>query len=141
VVDLDRLIKEGRTELNVEINGGDVIFVPEAGDFFVDGAVRRPGSYPIRNKMVLGEALLAAGGTTPWALKDSLVLIRYNKDKGRKIIELDLNILDHQEMEIQDRDIIVFKSSTWGKLVHGTGINIGIPGLGVGYVDPERRYW
>jgi hypothetical protein len=44
-------------------------------------------------------------------------------------------------MEIQDRDIIVVKSSTWGKLVHGTGINIGIPGLGVGYHDPERGYW
>ena len=140
VVDLDRLLKEGRTELNVEINGGDIIFVPEAGNFFVDGAVYRPGSYPIRNKIALREALLAAGGTAPWALKDSLVLIRYNKDKGRKIIELDLNSPDHQEMEIQDRDIIVVKSSTWGKLVHGTGINIGIPGLGVGYHDPERRY-
>jgi len=140
LVDLDRLIKEGRTELNVEINGGDVIFVPEAGNFFVDGAVRRPGSYPIRNKMVLGEALLAAGGITPYALKDSLVLIRYVKDKGRKVIELE-NTLKNQEMEIQDRDIVVIKSSTWGKLVHGTGINIGIPGLGVGYHDPERRYW
>ena len=140
LVDLDRLIKEGRTELNVEINGGDVIFVPEAGNFFVDGAVRRPGSYPIRNKMVLEEALLAAGGTTPYALKDSLVLIRYVNDKGRKVIELE-NTPKNQEMEIQDRDIIVVKSSTWGKLVHGTLINIGIPGLGVGYHDPERRYW
>ncbi len=140
VVDMDRLIEEGRTELNVEINGGDIIFVSEAGNFFVDGAVYRPGSYPIRNKIALREALLAAGGTAPWAIKDSLVLIRYNKDKGRKIIELDLNSQNHQEMEIQDRDIIVVKSSTWGKIVHGTGINIGIPGLGVGYHDPERRY-
>jgi len=138
VVDMDRLIEEGRTELNVEINGGDIIFVSEAGNFFVDGAVYRPGSYPIRNKIALREALLAAGGTAPWAIKDSLVLI--NKDKGRKIIELDLNSQNHQEMEIQDRDIIVVKSSTWGKIVHGTGINIGIPGLGVGYHDPERRY-
>jgi polysaccharide export outer membrane protein len=140
VVDLDRLIKEGRTELNVEINGGDVIFVPEAGNFFVDGAVRRPGSYPIRSKMVLGEALVAAGGTTPYAIKDSLVLIRYFKDAGRKAIELEYNP-KNQEMEIQDRDIIVVRSSTWGKLVHGTMLNIGIPGLGVGYHDPERRYW
>ncbi len=140
VVDMDRLINEGRTELNIEINGGDIIFVPEAGNFFVDGAVRRPGSYPVRNKISLREALLAAGGTAPWALKDSLVLIRYDKDKERKIIELDFENPSHQEMEIQDRDIIVIKSSTWGKLVHGTGINIGIPGLGFGYHDPERRY-
>jgi polysaccharide biosynthesis/export protein len=139
VVDLDRLINKGRTELNVEINGGDVIFVPEAGNFFVDGAIHRPGSYPIRNKMVLREALAAAGGIAPYALKESLVLIRYFKDTGRKAIELEINP-ENQEMEIQDRDIIVLKSSTWGKIVHGTGINIGIPGLGFGYHDPERRY-
>ena len=137
VIDLDRLIKEGRTELNIEINGGDIIFVSEAGNFFVDGAVRRPGSYPIRNKMVLREALLSAGGIAPYALKDSLVLIRCFEGAERKAIELEYNP-ENQEMEIQDRDIIVVKSSTWGKLIHGTGINIGIPGLGgVGYHDPE----
>ena len=140
VVDLDRLIKEGRTELNVEINGGDVIFVPEAGNFFVDGAIRRPGSYPIRNKMVLREALAAAGGIQPYALQDSFVLIRYFENAGRKALELENNP-ENQEMEIQDRDIIVVKSSTWGKIVHGTGINIGIPGFGFGYHDPERTYW
>ena len=140
VVDLDRLIKEGRTELNIEINGGDVIFVPEAGNFFVDGAVRRPGSYPIRNKLVIREALLIAGGVAPWALKDSLVLIRNFEDSGRKIIELKANNQDHQEMVVKDGDIIIVKISSWGKIVHGTGINIGIPGLGFGYRDPERRY-
>lgn len=139
VVDLDRLIEEGRTELNIEINGGDVIFIPKAGNFFVDGAVRRPGSYPIRNKMILREALTAAGGIAPYALKDSFVLIRYFKDTGRKALELENN-QENREMKIQDRDIIVVKSSTWGKLVHGTGINIGIPGLGFGYRDPEWRY-
>ena len=138
VVDLDQLIKEGRTELNIEINGGDIIFVPEAGNYFVDGAVRRPGSYIIRNKMVLMEALLAAGGVAPYALKDSIVLIRYVEDRGREIIELDLDNPDHQEMEIQDRDIIIVKTSFWGKVVHGAGINIGIPGLGVEYDNPER---
>ncbi|MBE9531155.1 MAG: polysaccharide biosynthesis/export family protein [Proteobacteria bacterium] len=139
VVDLDRLVEEGRTELNIEINGGDVIFVPKAGNFFVDGAVRRPGSYPIRNKMILREALTAAGGIAPYALKDSFVLIRYFKDTGRKALELENNP-ENREMKIQDRDIIVVKSSTWGKLVHGTGINIGIPGFGFGYRDPEWRY-
>jgi len=137
VVDLDQVIKEGRTELNIEIKGGDVIFVPEAGNFFVDGAVRRPGSYPIRKKMSLREALLAAGGMAPYALKDSLVLIRFDENKGRKIIELENNP-EIQEMEIQDRDIIIVETSTWAKLVHGAGVNIGIPGLGVGYHDPER---
>ncbi len=137
VVDLDQLIKEGRSELNIEIIGGDTIFVPEAGNFFVDGAVRRPGSYPLRNKLLLREALVVAGGVAPYS-KESLALIRLDKDKGRIIIKLNLNDPEHQEMEVQDRDVIIVEISTWGKLVHGAGINIGIPGLGVGYHNPER---
>ncbi len=89
--------------------------------------------------MILREALTAAGGIAPYALKDSFVLIRYFKDTGRKALELENNP-ENREMKIQDRDIIVVKSSTWGKLVHGTGINIGIPGFGFGYRDPEWRY-
>jgi polysaccharide export outer membrane protein len=137
LIDLNQLIKEGRMALNVDINGGDIIFAPEAGHFFVDGAVRRPGSYPIRGKLGLGEALLTAGGIRPWGIKDSIVLIRDVEGKGRKGIEINLNKPDNKEMEIKDGDIIVVKSSSWGKMVHGGGVNIGIPGLGVGYRDPE----
>jgi polysaccharide biosynthesis/export protein len=137
VFDLDQLITKGQTDFNIEINGGDIIFVPEAGNFFVDGAIRRPGSYPIRKKLVLREALLTAGGIESYGLKDSLVLIRSVDGKGRKAIELDLSKPEHQEWVIEDGDIIVVKTSSWGKLVHGSGINLGIPGFGIGYRSPE----
>lgn len=138
VIDRDQLIKEGLAELNIEIIGGDTIFVPEAGNFFVDGAVRRPGSYPITDKMLIKEALLIAGGIRPYADKDSIVLIRSVKGEGRKIIELDYDNLEHLKTEIQDHDIIIVESSAWGKFVHGGSINLGILGFGVGYEDPEN---
>ncbi len=137
VIDLDQLIKKGQTNLNVDINGGDIIFAPEAGHFFVDGAVRRAGSYPIREKLGLREALATAGGMRPWSLKDSLVLIRNVEGKGRVGIEIDLKNPDNHELEIKDGDIIVVKTSSWGNVVHGGGFNIGIPGLGFGYRNPE----
>jgi len=137
VVDLDQLIQEGRTDLNVGINGGDIIFAPEAGHFFVDGAVRHPGSYPIRKKTRLSEALVIAGGIRPWGLKDSIVVIRDAGKKGREGFEIDLNNQDSQEMEIKDGDIIVVKTSSWGSMVHGGGINIGVPGFGFGYRNPD----
>lgn len=137
VIDLDQLIKQGRTDLNVSINGGDIIFAPEAGRFLVDGAVRRAGSYPIREKLGIGEALVVAGGIRPWGLKDSIVLIRNVEGKGRTGIEIDLNKPDDQKIEIKDGDIIVVKSSSWGRMMHGGGINIGVPGFGVGYRNPE----
>ncbi len=39
--------------INMPVEPGDMINVPETGMFFVDGAVRKPGSYP------LGPAVLA----------------------------------------------------------------------------------
>jgi polysaccharide export outer membrane protein len=137
VIDLNQLIKKGQTNLNVDINGGDIIFAPEAGHFFVDGAVRRAGSYPIREKLGLREALATAGGMRPWSLKDSLVLIRNVEGKGRVGIEIDLKNPDNHELEIKDGDIIVVKTSSWGNMVHGGGFQIGIPGLGFGYRNPE----
>jgi len=140
MVDLDKLIKEGRTEYNIEINGGDIVFVPEAGSYFVDGAVRRPGSYLIKQEMVLREALLAAGGLAPYARKNMLTLIRYQKDGKRQVIELDLETRPQdQEIMIKDRDVIIAEASGWGKVVHGTGLNVGIPGVfGFGYRSPEK---
>ena len=137
VIDLDQLIKKGRTDINVDINGGDIIFAPEAGHFFVDGAIRNAGSYPIREKLALREALLIAGGIRPWGIKDSIVLIRNVEGKGRTGIEIDLNNPDNQELEIKDGDIIVVKASSWGNIVHGGGFNIGVPGFGFGYRNPE----
>ncbi|UCD31973.1 MAG: polysaccharide biosynthesis/export family protein [Desulfobacterales bacterium] len=138
LIDRDQLFKEGRTELNIEIVGGDTIFVPAAGHFFIDGAIRSPGNYPITKKMLIKDALLAAGGTRPYADKEHLVLIRHVKGEGRKIFELKYDNPEHLKMEIQDHDIIIVEASTWGKIVHGGRINIGIPGLGVGYADPEQ---
>jgi polysaccharide export outer membrane protein len=137
VIDLDQLIKKGRTDLNVPINGGDIIFAPEAGHFFVDGAVYRAGSYPIREKLGIREALVTAGGIRPWGIRDSIVLIRNVEGRGRKGVEIDLNNPDNHKIEIKDGDIIVVKTSSWGKIVHGGGINIGIPGFGIGYSNPE----
>ena len=62
MIDLDELIKEGSEEMNLEIKRGDVIFVPEAGMIYVDGAVKKPGNYPITQVMTVQEAIVTAGG-------------------------------------------------------------------------------
>jgi polysaccharide export outer membrane protein len=140
MVDLEKLIKEGSTELNLTINGGDVIFVSEAGTFFVDGAVRRPGSYPLKSKTNLQEAVLAAGGMAPYAVEDEMTIIRTKKNGEREIIKIDLaKDPEANRMRVQDHDVIVVKDSAWGKLVHGSGFNIGFPGImSFGYRDPSQ---
>lgn len=138
IVDLDHLIKQGNEQLNIKINGGDVIFVPEAGVFFVDGAVRRPGSYPIKHRTIVQEALMEAGGLSPYANKESLQLVRVIDGK-RQIIKLDLSKVESKELVVMDRDILIVDSSAMGKLFHGFNIFLGIPGTGgVGYRNPEN---
>ena len=140
-VDLDQLIKEGKSELNIEINSGDVLFVPEAGTFFVDGAVRRPGSYHIKHTTTIQEAFLEAGGLAPYANKEKAMLIRYTETGNREMIGLDLTQAETMELEVKDRDVLITEASALGKLVHGFNLSIGLPGVGgVGYQDPETRY-
>jgi polysaccharide export outer membrane protein len=139
MVDLDQLVNEGRSELNIEINSSDVLFVPEAGTFFVDGAVRKPGSYYIKHKTTIQEAFLEAGGLAPYANKKNATLIRYLETGKRHMIELDLSKPETFEIEVKDRDVLFSEASTYGKLVHGVGIRIGVPGFGsVGHTNPEN---
>ena len=51
--------------VNMPIAAGDVINVPQAGMFFVDGAVGKPGSYPLGRQYTLTQALATAGGVNP----------------------------------------------------------------------------
>ena len=50
-----------------------------------------------------------------------------------------LGACSHIIGKLNDRDVVIARSSRFGKMVHGLRINIGIPGIaGVGYSDPER---
>jgi polysaccharide biosynthesis/export protein len=139
IVDLDRMLRRGQSELNVQINGGDIIFVPAAGNYFISGAVLKPGAYPIKDQVFLLEAISTAGGFRAYADPDDVVVIRHTQDGERQVMELDLEDPEVQQMEIRDRDVIIAKSSAWGKFVSGFGINIGVPGVGgFGYKDPEH---
>lgn len=140
LINLDELINQGKSELNIIINGGDVIFIPEAGLFYIDGAVRRPGQYHIKENLSVRKAIMSAGGLATYANSKDLVLMRKNENGNREEIKLNLQKdMDlAEETIVQDGDIIFVNSSFWGKLLYGGGVNIGIPGFGFNYRDPER---
>jgi polysaccharide biosynthesis/export protein len=129
MVDLERLIGRGDVIQNLEINGGDVIFIPEAGVFFVDGAVKRPGAYSIKNRTVLQEALVEAGGVETWAVKDRIQLVRMAENGEREMIELDPTQAVVLDMALNDRDILIVPASGAAGLIGGFGISI----LGFGF--------
>jgi polysaccharide biosynthesis/export protein len=132
MVDLEQLIRKGDVQQNIEINGGDVIFIPEAGVFFVDGAVKRPGAYAIKHQTVIQEALVEAGGVETWAVKDKIRLVRMTQNGERKIIDLDLSQPKVKQMAINDRDILIVDARGTAGFMRGFSLQI----LGTGF-----SYW
>lgn len=132
MVDLDQLITKGNVQLNIEINGGDVLFIPEAGVFFVDGAVKHPGAYPIKHNTVIQEALVQAGGFETWAIRDKIKLARLAENGKREIIDLDLTEPGVTEMALNDRDILVVNENAAAGVMRGFSVMI----LGTGF-----SYW
>jgi polysaccharide export outer membrane protein len=142
LVDLDELMKRGDVESNHTILGGDVIYIPESGQCFVDGAVRKPGTYPISNNMSVSEAIALAGGLASYADDDSIKLVRYmGKGKERQVVSISYNQLQAgvgDTLFLQDQDIVFAESSASGKLMAGSGLTIGFMGTGVSFRDPEN---
>ncbi len=142
VVDLEDLIKNGNMAYNHPILGGDVIFIPESGYCFVDGAVRKPGTYPLSGNMTITEAITLAGGLAGWADDDKIKLIRFmGRGAERQVVSLsytDLQAGLGDSLELQDQDIIFAESSSSGKFFSGTGFTLGFMGTGINFRNPEQ---
>ncbi len=141
-VDLDELIRKGNMAQNIMVMGGDVIFIPETGQCFVDGAVRKPGTYPIRSGMTITEVVTLAGGLAGYADTDKIKLIRHmGTGKERQVLSLSYNDLQAgvgDSLLIKDQDIIFAESSSSGLLFSGSGFTLGFMGTGVSFSNPKK---
>ncbi len=141
-IDLDELVRRGNMAQNIVIMGGDVVFIPETGQCFVDGAVRKPGTYPLRNGMTITEVITLAGGLAGYADSDKIKLIRrIENGKGRQVLSLSFNDLQGgigDTLLIKDQDIIFAESSASGTLFSGSGFTIGFLGTGVSFKNPKN---
>ena len=131
LVDLDRLIEKGDLQANIQIDGGDVILIPEAGVFFVDGAVRRPGAYHIRHKTVVQEGIVEAGGFSSYAIKDRLKIVRITANGEREIIEVDLKEPNSKDMVLRNRDILIVDANPISKFFRGFSVHVAGTGISV----------
>lgn len=78
--------------VNMPVQAGDVINVPQSGMFYVDGAVGKPGSYPLARSYTLRQALATAGGLDPELADYAAVSINRRHGPNRmETIPVDLN--------------------------------------------------
>ena len=93
---------------------------------YVMGEIARPGKFPLKSKTTLLQAITLAGGFTPNAARNKLVVFRFG-DKGQKDIKIkasydDIILRDSspQNIELKPGDTIVVPSETMVLVHYGT---------------------
>lgn len=104
-IDLDKLVEQGDTSLNLQVVDGDKIFIIKAGIFYVTGEVKKPDSYKYQDNLTLIKALAMAGGLTGVASPKNIKIVR--KVNGKE------TIIDKADMDttIQPEDVVVVPES------------------------------
>jgi polysaccharide export outer membrane protein len=120
--------------VNMPVQAGDVVNVPVAGMFFVDGAVRRPGSFPLSRPYTLTQVLAMAGGADDAVAdySDVVILRRRNGLEAEKL-SVDLKAIQAARAPdpwIEAEDVVVVPISTAKWFVERFIGRIGLGGLG-----------
>ncbi|HSC65027.1 MAG TPA: polysaccharide export protein EpsE [Caldimonas sp.] len=63
-IDLPLILQQGRADLDIPVENGDIIYVDRAPTFYIYGEVQRPGQLRVERGMTLMQALAQAGGLT-----------------------------------------------------------------------------
>jgi polysaccharide export outer membrane protein len=115
VIDLRRLLQEGAVDLNIPIRHGDVIYAPFAGNAYVLGGVRRPGSVAVKDKLTLTQAVALAGGLDPVLANNSAHVLRL--DEHGKPLNIATNLArvmaqEERDIPLKDNDVVVVGESS-----------------------------
>ena len=106
--DLYDLLTKGSAKDDIRLQSGDVVFVPTIKkSAFIDGAVRRPGKYELKDNEDISRLFDLAGGLNNRAYKKQIQIERFDhSNELPSIINLDMTKSDNAEYEIIDGDII-----------------------------------
>lgn len=111
LIDLDRLVRAGDVQLNPVLMPGDVVNVPRAGVFYVEGMVNEPGAFPLTQQTTVTQAIATAGGPDiTMSREGGTTLYRMRDDGTREPIPINIAKIragDQDDMLILEDDLIV----------------------------------
>jgi polysaccharide export outer membrane protein len=117
--------------VNMPVQPGDVINVPQAGTFFVDGSVGKPGSYLLTRSRTLTQALAMAGGVNE-RLADYSNIVVFRRQDSAEPERIPVNLRDvlagrATDPPIEAEDVIIVPMSTAKYIVERFIGTIGLP--------------
>jgi polysaccharide biosynthesis/export protein len=104
-VDIVKMSSSGNAADDIELFGGDTIFVRKAPLFYIYGQVQKPGQYPLEGGMTVMQALATGGGVTGKGTQRGIV--RHRRDATGKVKEESVSL----DEDVQDKDVIYVKES------------------------------
>jgi len=106
-IDVVNMSLNGTTADDIELRGGDTLFVNRSPMFYIYGQVQRPGSYRLEKGMTVMQALADGGGVTGKGTSRGIVLHR--RDATGKVKESGASL----DEDVRDQDVIYVKESVF----------------------------
>jgi polysaccharide biosynthesis/export protein len=104
-VDIVKMASSGNAGDDIELFGGDTVFVRKQPLFYIYGQVQKPDQYPLQSGMTVMQALATGGGVTGKGTQRGIV--RHRRDATGKVKEESVSLDD----DVQDKDVIYVKES------------------------------
>ena len=105
VIDIPALYLGERSDEDIILAGGDVIYVHRAPVFYIYGEAQRPGAYRIERGMTVMQALAQGGGHT---VRGSEWRLRLHRKNGDGVVE---KLSPEMSDAVQPNDIIYVRES------------------------------
>jgi polysaccharide export outer membrane protein len=106
-IDVVNMSLNGSTADDIELRGGDTLFVNRSPMFYIYGQVQRPGGYRLEKGMTVMQALADGGGMTGKGTSRGIVLHR--RDATGKVKESGASL----DEDVRDQDVIYVKESVF----------------------------
>ena len=113
-IDLGQLLGGGDASMNLKVGSGDVISVPKSGEFYLGGAVRKPGAYPIKGKLTVDQAIFLGGGLSDEANVADIQVLRDAGGPKNEVYQINLEQLNKDAkpgMVLQKNDVVFVGTS------------------------------
>jgi polysaccharide export outer membrane protein len=104
-IDIVKIFSSGNTADDIEIDGGDTLFVGRAPMFYIYGQVQKPGQVRLERGMTVMQALASGGGVT--GKGTSRGIVRHRRDANGKVTEESVSL----DEDVHDQDVIYVKES------------------------------
>ncbi|SUI75502.1 SLBB domain-containing protein [Shewanella morhuae] len=110
VLDLYDLLLRGDASGDLRLQSGDVVFIPAVGGLVtVDGEVRRPAIYEVKNNETMSDVITMAAGLKEGAYPKASSVERYNNEGLKSFLNVDLTTDKGQKIPIAAGDVINVK--------------------------------